>query len=141
MTTQQNIVGAKLALFLGERLVVIRRDVREDIPWPDHLDLPGGGREPGESVETCVLRETFEEVGLSLRPEKLIYRHDYIRPDGAVAAFFAAECPAALATQIVFGDEGQGWQLMPPDVFIEHPEAIPHLRDQVHAYVHWRAGQ
>ena len=42
--------GAKLALFLGADLLVIRRDMRPDIPFPGHWDLPGGGRE-GEEEE------------------------------------------------------------------------------------------
>ena len=40
-------------------------------PWPTVLGavewgLPGGWREPGESVVECVLREVREETGLEL---------------------------------------------------------------------------
>lgn len=51
--------GAKLALFIGADLVVIRRHDRPDIPWPGALDLTGCGREGQESPVDCVLRETF----------------------------------------------------------------------------------
>ena len=34
--------GTKIALFIGDRLLVMRRDDRPDIPYPGYLDLPGG---------------------------------------------------------------------------------------------------
>lgn len=127
-------VGAKLALFLGPDLLVIRRDDRADIPWPDHLDLPGGGREGTETAQTCVLRETAEEVGLRLDPAQLVYRRTYLRPHGLVV-FFAAHLPAKAAQDVVFGDEGQGWMLMSPEAFAAHPEAVPHFRQQLRLYL------
>ena len=63
--------GAKLALFLGQELLVILRDDRPDIPYPGHWDLPGGGREGDETPQACVLRETQEEVGLKLTENDL----------------------------------------------------------------------
>lgn len=132
--------GAKLALFLGDDLLVIRRDDRPDIPWPGHLDLPGGGREAGESAADCVLRETREEVGLCVLPEQLVYARAYQRPHGTVV-FFAAHLPAAAVADVVFGDEGQGWQMMDPGAFAAHPEAVPHFREQVTAYLAQGAGR
>lgn len=130
--SDEHIAGAKLALFLGSALLVIRRDDDPAIPWPGHLDLPGGGREPGETAEACVLRETREEVGLCLGADALVYRRDYVRPHGTVA-FFAAHVPPDAARQIVFGDEGQGWMLMEPLDFVAREDAVPHFREQVAA--------
>ncbi|MBO0812349.1 MAG: NUDIX domain-containing protein, partial [Microlunatus sp.] len=39
--------------------------------WRRHWELPGGGREPGESPRTAAVRELFEETGLWT--EKLIF--------------------------------------------------------------------
>jgi 8-oxo-dGTP pyrophosphatase MutT (NUDIX family) len=36
------------------------------------LNGPGGKNEPGESSEDCIIRETFEEVGIVLNKESLI---------------------------------------------------------------------
>ena len=47
--TGQDFIGAKLALFLGDHLVIILRDNIPNIPWPGRLDLPGGAREGNES--------------------------------------------------------------------------------------------
>lgn len=129
--------GAKLALFLGDSLLVIRRDDRPDIPWPNALDLPGGGREGGESAKSCALRETREEVGLVVAPEALSYCRTYMRPHGRVV-FFVAHLPAEAEKDVVFGNEGQGWMLMPPETFADHPEAVPHFRDQMRAYLDQR---
>lgn len=134
MTSDTHIVGAKLALFAGDMLVVIRRDDRFDIPWPNHLDLPGGGRDEGETAADCVLRETREEIGLTLNPADLRYRRDYERPHGRVA-FFAMEMQETITDKIRFGDEGQGWMLMDAVAFAAHPDAVPHFREQVNAYL------
>ncbi|WP_371226090.1 NUDIX hydrolase [Roseovarius sp. 2305UL8-3] len=126
--------GAKLALLIGGKLLVIRRDDRLGLPWPGYLDLPGGGRESGESPEECVLRETQEEVGLRLEPGDLIWRRFY--PDDPTPAwFFAAHLPATSEIEIVFGPEGQGWMLMSPEDYVAHSEAIPHFRLRVQDYI------
>lgn len=126
--------GAKLALFLGPQLVVIRRDVRPDIPWPGALDLPGGGREGEESPADCVIRETREELGLRIGIADLVWARSY-RRGGDRFWFFAAHLPAAAARGIVFGDEGQGWWLMSPGAYVTHPEAVPHFRDRLRDYL------
>lgn len=126
--------GAKLALLLGGQLLVIRRDDRPDIAWPGYLDLPGGGREGQESPEACVLRETLEEVGLALAPQDLIWKRFY--PDGPIPAwFFGANQPENRTRDIVFGDEGQGWLLMPPEEFVARAEAVPHFRLRVREFL------
>lgn len=121
--------GAKLILFLGGDLLVLRRDHTPGIPWQGYLDLPGGGREGGESAEACALRETREEVGLSLESADLRWRCFYTAP--RPVWFFAAWLPSERARGVVFGDEGLGWGLMRPEVYIAHAEAIPHFADRV----------
>ena len=36
--------------------------------------LPGGGIEPGESEEACVIRELFEETGLVVEVERFLFQ-------------------------------------------------------------------
>lgn len=136
----RDFAGAKLALFIGDRLLVLRRDDKPGLPWPDYLDLPGGGKDAGESPEACVLRETREEVGLQVRHEQLVWKQFY--PDDPTPAwFFAAHLPASAEANIVFGDEGQGWMLMLPEDFVAHDEAVPHFRLRVRDYLQHRADQ
>lgn len=122
--------GAKLALFLGNRLLVIQRDDIPTIPYPGLWDLPGGGREAGESPQDCVLRETREEVGLMLAPSDLSWKRQY-GPNW----FFAAHLPAALMSQIVFGDEGQCWRMMRAQDFVDSNAAVAILQDRVRDYL------
>ncbi len=42
--------------------------------------LPGGGLEPGETLEACAGRELLEETGFRIRPEKPIYLGELILP-------------------------------------------------------------
>ncbi len=126
--------GAKLMLFLGGDLLVLRRDHTPGITWPGYLDFPGGGREGTESPEQCVLRETHEEVGLRLREDELRFAHLRQAPASA-SWFFAAHLPAEARGRIVFGDEGAGWQLMSAAAFLKADKAIPHFRDILKAYL------
>jgi ADP-ribose pyrophosphatase YjhB (NUDIX family) len=87
--------GAKVALFLGDQLIVIRRDKKPDIPYPDMWDFPGGGRDPGESPFQCVARETQEEVGLILPASAVIWQRRARRAsDGLIIWYFVARLPA-----------------------------------------------
>ncbi|MBK0326285.1 NUDIX hydrolase [Rhodobacteraceae bacterium F11138] len=131
--------GAKLALFLGKDLLVIRRDDKPDIPWPGHWDLPGGGREGQETPTDCALRETFEEVGLTVAPKDLVWSTRYRRPHGLVW-FFAAHLPARTVNAIRFGNEGTGWRLMSPLAYCDHPLAVPHFAQKLRSYLA-QAGQ
>ena len=126
--------GAKLILFIGDRLLVLRRDHTPGISWPGQLDLPGGGREMGESPLDCALRETWEEVGLNV-PRNLICWNR--RRDGSIGTswFFAAHLDARQEAAIKFGGEGAGWSLMAPHEFLARHDAIPHFQGLVADYL------
>ncbi|WP_386629434.1 NUDIX hydrolase [Sulfitobacter geojensis] len=128
--------GAKLALFLGARLVVILRDNVADLPYAGHWDLPGGGREGGETPLACVQRECFEELGLRIEPQDIVWvRRFSSASSGEPVWFYVSHLPASGANDIVFGDEGQGWQLMEVAEFLRHPKAIPAFQDRLRVYL------
>ena len=126
--------GAKLIVFIGSKVLVIRRDNRPDIPWPGYLDFPGGGREGGETPEACVIRETREEVGLVIAETQLIWKNPQECKTGR-SWFFAAQLPADAESQIIFGNEGTGWGLMSPARLMSRQDAIPHFKDQLQAFL------
>ncbi|WP_373945364.1 NUDIX hydrolase [Paracoccus marcusii] len=120
--------GAKLLLTHGDRLLTCLRDDRPDIPFPAHWDLPGGGREGQEAPVQCALRELDEEFGLHLSPQALTGRAfpSHSAP-GLMSWLFAGQISAAQIAAIRFGDEGQGWCMMPVADYLTHPRAIPHF--------------
>lgn len=119
--------GAKVALLHDGRLLAYRRDLLPGLPFPGHWDLPGGGREGAESPADCVLRETAEEFGLRLPPDRLVWHRVYPGATGRPAHFFAGRLSAAEIAAIRFGDEGQEWRMMRIADFLAHPMAMPHF--------------
>lgn len=133
--------GAKAAVFVGERLLVYRRDDRPDIPWPDHWDFPGGGREGAETPEETLFREIAEEFGLDPGPDSVLWKALH-SPEGTQKGpvwFFVLGLPASAETEVVFGGEGQEWRLMAPEEFVSESRAVPHLARRLRDWLH-RAG-
>ena len=129
--------GAKVMIFLGQDLLVLRRDHAPGLVWPGMLDFPGGGREGTETPLDCAIREAREEVGLVLSPDDLRLAH--LRDaHGRRSWFFAAHLAKGRQTDIVFGGEGAGWQLMSQREFIAAPDAIPHFRVILETYLRKR---
>lgn len=125
--------GAKLAALHNGQLLVYARDNFDHIPFPGLLDLPGGGREAGESPAQCALRELAEEFGLEVPEARIHYSRRYaLSWNCAVPSFFlAVRLTAAEIAAIRFGDEGTDGRLMPIAEFIAHPAAVPHLQSRV----------
>lgn len=127
-------IGAKLLLFAGSQLVVLRRDFTPGIAWPGCLDFPGGGREGVETPEACALRETREEVGLNLPQASLVPVFRRVSADG-IGWYFASHQPPEILTRVRFGGEGAGWGVMWPEAYVSHPDAIPHFAEILAGYL------
>ena len=134
------LIGAKLALFVGDRLAVLLRDDKPGLMWADHWDLPGGGHEPGETPLECALRETREELSLTLDPASIEWGRDYGTSSGDISWFFAAHVPPEIADRIVLGDEGQGWCLMEVAEFLAHETVVPQFKPRLRDYLAGAAG-
>ncbi len=141
MTTEAGFVGAKAALFCGDAILTLLRDAHPGLPWPGMWDLPGGARKGRESSQTCLLRELREEFGLCLPASRLTWRivlPAMLEPSRP-SVFFAGTVTEAEVASIRFGDEGQGWELMPVAAFLTHPKAIPELQQRVRHALNARA--
>lgn len=125
-----DFVGAKAALFCDGRVLTCLRDDLAGLPWRGLWDLPGGGREGAETPEDCLLRELSEEFGLQLAVDRLIWRRVFPSMIDASRAsvFFGGRLTAAEITAVRFGDEGQGWALMPVAEFLAHGSAVPEMQ-------------
>jgi len=51
----------------NDEILLLLRDDKDTIPYPNMWDLPGGHVESGETVEACIIREMEEEMGLELK--------------------------------------------------------------------------
>jgi len=64
-------------IWRGERILIARRPLRGLLGglW----EFPGGKREPGESLEECLVREVREELGIEIKVDQLLttVKHAY----------------------------------------------------------------
>jgi 8-oxo-dGTP diphosphatase len=133
----QDFNGAKVALFIGEQLLVILRDDDPSIPFPNLWDFPGGGREGNETPFETLAREVREEVGLDLPHSAVIW--DMALPWSQDANqtiwFFVARLPIGIEDEIIFGDEGQRWDLMTPEVCLTCEQIVPSLASRLQLWM------
>ncbi|MFC3927532.1 NUDIX hydrolase [Streptococcus caprae] len=129
--------GTKIALLCDNDIVVTLRDDKPDIAFPNTWELVGGGREEGETVFECTAREVYEELGLTIRAEQIVWCRVYsglINPHKQ-SVFLVGHISKEDVEQIVFGDEGQGYKLIPVDDFLKDETIIPQLRQRMADYV------
>ncbi|WP_299044494.1 NUDIX hydrolase [uncultured Tateyamaria sp.] len=129
------LIGAKLALFVGDRLATLLRDDTPGLLWANYWDLPGGGHEADETPLECALRETREELSLILDPAVVRWGRDYGTSSGEISWFFAAHVPSDRSAEIVLGDEGQAWDLMEVQAFLDHDRVVPQFKPRLRDYL------
>ncbi len=121
-----NFTGCKLAYLYHGQLLVYKRDNKPMLAFANMWDLPGGGREGSESPEECVLRELREEFALRLPASRLLCKWQVTNHlQNGLSYFFVASGSQEELGTIVFGDEGQYWQLMDVDEFIKRTDVVP----------------
>ena len=132
-----DFTGCKIALFCGDKLLTILRDDKANIPWPNMWELPGGGREEDESPFECAAREVFEELGIRLTKDCLLWRKVYpsMLFEGKESVFLVGKLAQEQFDKIVFGDEGQSYKLMSIDEFLDSDKVVPQLQDRVRDYM------
>lgn len=130
--------GAKVALFVGDRLVLIRRDDDPSIPYPGLWDFPGGGREGAETPRETAIRETREEVGADLSRAEWLHEGGFSSRIGTPIVFFVARLPAG--TPLRLGDEGTALRLARPEEALALPDLIPSLAGALRGWWAARGG-
>lgn len=78
-------ISAGALVILNNRLLLVhhREQGRYDFWVP-----PGGRVEGAESIFECARRETFEETGLTVQPDRIAYIQEFVEPDYHFCKFF-----------------------------------------------------
>lgn len=125
--------GTKGLILFGGALVLayVRDDNTES--FPGFLDLPGGGREEGETPFQTYQREVKEEFGLDIEPQDVIFHTSYPSMlDPSIAGhFIVARQSLGSIRQIEFGNEGKSYQIMALNSLLDDERLIPFLKGKV----------
>ncbi|GFO54032.1 hypothetical protein GMSM_10390 [Geomonas sp. Red276] len=78
VTTDMKPAGTSI-IFVDDRdrVLLLLRDDRPDIRYPNRWDIPGGRGEEGETPEETIVREMKEEIGLELTGAELFERREF----------------------------------------------------------------
>ena len=129
--------GCKIALICEGQILTILRDDKEDIPWPNMWELPGGGREGNETPFECVAREVYEELSIQLSKADVIWFQIYpsMLDGNKKSVFLVGRLTQEQFESIIFGDEGQGYKLVSFGEFLTSDRVVSQLQERVRDYV------
>ena len=129
--------GCKIALICDGQILTILRDDKEDIPWPNMWELPGGGREGNETPFECVAREVYEELSIQLSKADVIWFQIYpsMLDGNKKSVFLVGRLTQEQFESIIFGDEGQGYKLVSFEEFLTSDRVVPQLQERVREYM------
>ena len=132
-----DFTGCKIALLCGDSVLTILRDDKDNIPWPNMWELPGGRREGDETPFECAAREVFEELGIHLTEDNLLGSKVYpsMLFERKQSVFMVSQLSQEQFDSIVFGDEGQGYKLMSIDEFLTSSQVVPQLQGRLRDYL------
>ncbi|MGL4340257.1 MAG: NUDIX domain-containing protein [Rhodoglobus sp.] len=91
------------------------RDQRDDICWPNHWTVLGGGIESGESAHDAVVREVREESALEMHELTMVTQVVDIHGSGQLLHVFAGIFDGDLASLRL--GEGQRLEFVAPDAW------------------------
>jgi 8-oxo-dGTP diphosphatase len=129
---ERNFHGVKGLVFIGDKMLVYRRDTNTD-SFPLHIDLPGGGKENHESPFDAFKREVEEEIGIQIDKSDIRYAKKYVSPmDSSKESYFIATKSLGIEEKdIVFGNEGLEFFLMNPKEYLNLSDGINRQQNKV----------
>lgn len=120
-------------LVRGDSILITRR--RSDSSFAGSWEFPGGKREPGETIEQCLVRELWEELALRVIPETPLpaVEHAYPTTTVRLAPFFCRDADPTLPAVKLIGVADARW-INPADLpHYAFPPANAPLIQAVHA--------
>ena len=137
LDSRMDFQGCKIALICEGRILTILRDDKPTIPYPNMWDLPGGGREGNESPFECAAREVYEELGIHLDEDCLLWSKIYpsVIFKDKQSVFMVGQLSQDQFDSITFGDEGQAYKLMNIEEFLTSSQVVPQLQGRLRDYL------
>lgn len=76
--TNSKPIGTSI-LFVNDRndILLLLRDDKPEIRYPNMWDIPGGNVELGENPEECICREIKEEFGINITGYELFEKREF----------------------------------------------------------------
>ena len=137
LDSRMDFQGCKIALICGDKVLTILRDDKDDIPCPNMWEFPGGGREGNESPFECAAREVYEELGIHLDEDCLLWSKIYpsVIFKDKQSVFMVGQLSQDQFDSITFGDEGQAYKLMNIEEFLTSSQVVPQLLGRLRDYL------
>lgn len=132
----RNFHGAKGLVFIGEKILVYRRDGRTN-NFPFRIDLPGGGREQDESPFETFKREVKEEFGIDIKTEDIVYskRYESVMDPTMEAYFLVAKTKGVTFKDVIPSFEVPEPIIMDITEYLSLSDSIPRHVDRVKEYL------
>lgn len=71
-------VGVRAIIWYDNKLLAVRHKSKETGGAKDFWAIPGGGLDPSESLEDCLRREVYEELGIEAVPGRLLFIQQFV---------------------------------------------------------------
>jgi 8-oxo-dGTP diphosphatase len=135
-TSEMDFAGVKIALMVGDKLLLHLRDNKPGLFNANMWDFIGGGREGSETPTECVVREVKEELGITLSPEVIVWQkvHPSQKDPNRKSYFMVAPIPESILASINL-TEGQKWELFTQNHFFKNPQVIEALKTRFRDYL------
>lgn len=131
-----NFHGVKIAVLIEGKLLMHLRDNKPGLFNANMWDFPGGGREGNETHHECAIREIFEEFGINLKHESIVWEKVYPaqKDPNQNAYFMVAEISKDVLLELVLS-EGQKWDLFDVNDFFVKKDVIEALKIRFQDYL------
>jgi len=80
---QKPVIEVAIAVVVQNGALLVTRR-KEGVHLAGLWEFPGGKRDPGETIEACLLREVEEELGATVEIERPLWRKSHDYPDRTV---------------------------------------------------------
>lgn len=80
---QKPVIEVAIAVIVRDGQILVTRR-REGVHLPGLWEFPGGKRDPGETLDHCLLREIREELGATVTIERLLWEKTHPYPERTV---------------------------------------------------------